>query len=114
RFPGDGIVGEEFGTANPSAARRWIIDPIDGTKSFVRGVPLWGTLVAVCEAEEVLAGGAFFPAVGEMLGAAIGEGCWCNGARTSVSTIDSLDRALICTTDEQFHVAPARVDAWRR
>ncbi|MEP6906099.1 MAG: inositol monophosphatase family protein, partial [Gemmatimonadales bacterium] len=43
-FPGDGIVGEEFGSSRPEADRQWIIDPIDGTKSFVRGVPLWGTL----------------------------------------------------------------------
>ena len=47
RFAGDGILGEEFGLARPDAPRRWILDPIDGTKSFVRGVPLWGTLVAV-------------------------------------------------------------------
>lgn len=47
RFPDDGIVGEEFGVIRPDARRRWIIDPIDGTKSFVRTVPLWGTLVAI-------------------------------------------------------------------
>ncbi|MEO5567566.1 MAG: inositol monophosphatase family protein, partial [Gemmatimonadaceae bacterium] len=61
RFPEDSIVGEEFGGANPERSRRqWIIDPIDGTKSFVRGVPLWGTLIAVCEDDTVLAGAAFF------------------------------------------------------
>ena len=63
RFPGDGILGEEFGSSRPEAARQWIIDPIDGTKSFVHGVPLWGTLVAVIAGETVLAGAAFFPAM---------------------------------------------------
>src|SRR5215510_15955759 len=51
RFPSDGIMGEEKGHVRPDAARRWYIDPIDGTKSFVRGVPLWGTLIAVAEGE---------------------------------------------------------------
>src|SRR4051812_18172184 len=60
-FPGDGIVGEEFGEQASSTGRRWLIDPVDGTKSFIRGVPLWGTLIAVCEGETVLAGAAAFP-----------------------------------------------------
>ena len=81
RFPRDGVLGEELGSDRPEARRRWIVDPIDGTKSFVRGVPLWGTLVAVAEGEEVLAGAAFFPAVDELVAAAPGEGCWHNGAR---------------------------------
>src|SRR5437762_2717628 len=65
-FPNDGILGEEFGEERPDALRRWIIDPIDGTKSFVRGTPLWGALVALCEGERVLAGAAYFPAVNEL------------------------------------------------
>src|SRR5665647_1807819 len=64
RFPGDGILGEEFGVTRPNARRRWVLDPIDGTKTFIRGVPLWGTLVGVTEGDEVLAGAAYFPAVG--------------------------------------------------
>src|SRR5687767_13994071 len=70
RFPGDGILGEELGATRPDARRRWILDPIDGTKSFVAGVPLWGTLVAVAEGEKILAGAAYFPAVGELVAAA--------------------------------------------
>ena len=65
RFPTDGILGEELGVLRPEAPRRWVIDPIDGTITFVRGVPLWGSLVAVVEGERVLAGAAVFPAVGE-------------------------------------------------
>jgi histidinol phosphatase-like enzyme (inositol monophosphatase family) len=113
RFPGDGILGEEFGLPRPDAPRRWVLDPIDGTKTFVRGVPLWGTLVACVAGDEVLAGAAYFPAVGEMVAAAPGEGCWWNGARARVSDVASLDRALVVTTDPKFSHRPERRDAWR-
>ena len=79
RFPADGILGEEMAEHNPGAERRWIVDPIDGTTSFIRGVPLWGTLVAVARGEQVLAGAIFCPAVDELVCAAIGVGCWWNG-----------------------------------
>ena len=113
-FPGDGILGEEFGAAAPDATRRWIIDPIDGTKSFVRGVPLWGTLIAVCEGETVLAGAVFCPAVGEMMVAAVGEGCWHNGARTKVSQVGTLAEATVLSTSMQFAKQPERGESWRR
>lgn len=113
RFPRDGILGEEEGSTRPGAARRWIIDPIDGTKSFVRGVPLWGTLVGVAEGERVLAGAAYFPAVGELVAAAPGEGCWWNGSRCSVSPVDDLKRATVLTTDERFPNDEGRRHGWR-
>ena len=47
RFPEDGITGEEFGERSGTSGRRWLLDPVDGTKSFIRGVPMWGSLVAV-------------------------------------------------------------------
>ncbi len=114
RFPGDGILGEEFGVVNPDAVRRWILDPIDGTQTFIRGVPLWGTLVAVCENEHVLAGAAYFPAVGEMLVAAPECGCWWNGTRARVSAVANLEDATVLTTDEQFRASLSRRDSWRR
>jgi fructose-1,6-bisphosphatase/inositol monophosphatase family enzyme len=87
---------------------------VDGTKTFVRGVPLWGTLIAVCEDEVVLAGAAFFPAVDEILAAATGLGCWWNGARAHVSNTATIEAATVLTTDEQFTRAPERRDGWRR
>lgn len=119
RYPGDDILGEEFGRSARGAARCWVIDPIDGTKTFVRGVPLWGTLVACVEQRrgqlgEVLAGAAYFPAVGELVAAAPGEGCWWNGARARVSTIDVLAAATVCTTDPTFAHRPERRAAWER
>ena len=117
--PHDGVLGEERGgTSAGSSGIRWIVDPIDGTKTFMRGVPLWGTLVACVEGEgddaTVLAGAAYFPAVGELVAAAPGEGCWWNGARARVSEEGALDRALVCTTDPKFSHRPERRAGWRR
>jgi histidinol-phosphatase len=100
RFPGDGILGEEFGETRGTTGRRWVIDPIDGTRTFLRGVPLWGSLVAVMEGDTILAGAASFPAVGEDLAAAPGEGCWYRGARCTVSKVSRLEDATVLTTDE--------------
>jgi histidinol-phosphatase len=112
-FPDDGILGEELGITRPDARRRWILDPIDGTKTFVRGVPLWGTLVAVCEGDEILAGSAYFPALDEMLVAARGDGCWWNGARCRVSSVDALSEATVLTTDERFADGGGQLAGWR-
>lgn len=114
RFPDDGITGEEFGGGTTGGRRRWLIDPIDGTKSFIRGVPLWGSVIAVCDGDEVLAGAVNCPAVGEMMIAARGEGCWLNGSRAQVSSISSLAQATVLTSDAKFARQPDRGDAWRR
>jgi histidinol-phosphatase len=113
-FPDDGVLGEEFGEERPHARRRWIIDPIDGTKSFVRGAPLWGSLVALCEGERVLVGAAYFPAIGEMIAAAPGAGCWWNGVRCSVSAVDELVSATVLTTDDRFRERRAYRAGWER
>ena len=113
-FPQDGLLGEEFGEERPGAARRWIIDPIDGTKSFICGAPLWGSLVALCEGDRVQAGAAYFPAVNEMLAAAPGAGCWWNGSRCAVSGVTALREATVLTTDPTFHERPAYRAAWER
>jgi histidinol-phosphatase len=113
RFPQDGVRGEELGEERPGAARRCIIDPIDGTKSFVRGTPLWGSLVALCEGDRVLAGAAYFPAVDELLAAAPGAGCWWNGSRCRVSSVSALADATVLTTDERFPDRPERSTGWR-
>lgn len=114
RFPRDGVLGEEFGETGRGARRRWVLDPIDGTKTFVRGVPLWGTLVALTEGETVLAGAAYFPAVDEMLAAAPGEGCWWNGARCRVSGVSHLGQATCLATDERMDGRVERQAAWHR
>jgi histidinol phosphatase-like enzyme (inositol monophosphatase family) len=112
-FPEDGILGEEFGEVRPGAKRRWIVDPIDGTKAFIRGVPLWGSLVGVAEGTRILAGAAFFPAVGEALVAASGEGCFWNGARCRVSQVKAVKEAAVLSTEERFLVHPERLGRWQ-
>ena len=115
RFPADGILGEEFGIVRPDARRRWVLDPIDGTKSFVRGVPLWGTLVAVCAGETVLAGAVYLPVGSPLLvAAAPGCGAWANGSRCRVSAVEVVAGATVLTTDERFKEEPARRAGWER
>lgn len=113
RFPNDAVLGEEFGFSGDYGGRRWFIDPIDGTKTFVRGVPLWGTMIAVSEGDNVLAGSIYCPAVDEMVAAAVGEGCWYNGARCTVSPVASLAEATILVTDARFPYNPHRHVRWQ-
>jgi fructose-1,6-bisphosphatase/inositol monophosphatase family enzyme len=80
----------------------------------VHGVPLWGTLVAVCEGGAVLAGAAHFPALGETLGAAVGRGCWWNGSRCHVSSVSTVRESLVLASESFFSLAPDRQDAWLR
>lgn len=75
-FPADAILGEEFPSREGTSGYRWILDPIDGTKSFVRGVPLYGTLIGVERDGESLAGVIRIPAMDEMVYAALGHGAW--------------------------------------
>ena len=84
------IAPGEFGEVRPRAHRRWVLDPIDGTKTFVRGVPLWGTLVGVVEGHDVVAGAVYIPALGELVAAGRGCGAWHNGARCRVSDVTDL------------------------
>ena len=99
-FPTHAILGEEQGETLGSAPVRWIVDPLDGTKSFVHGVPLYGTLVGVEVRGEPVAGVIYLPALNELVAAATGEGCHWNGRPAQVSTIADLSQALVCCSDE--------------
>jgi histidinol phosphatase-like enzyme (inositol monophosphatase family) len=99
RYPEHAIVGEELGERNPGADHRWIVDPIDGTQAFIRGVPLFGVLVGLEVAGEVVVGVAHYPALGEMVAAAKGSGCRWNGRLAQVSTTRRLADALLLCTD---------------
>ncbi len=80
-FPRDGILGEEEGTIPGTSGRQWIVDPIDGTKSFLQGVPLYGVLIGLEGPEGPVVGAIGLPAVKELLSAARGEGCFWNGRK---------------------------------
>ncbi len=92
--PDDGILGEEYGTSG-SQRRRWIIDPIDATKNYVRGIPIFATLIALADGEHVIAGVVSAPALGRRWWAARGEGAFANGRPMHVSRIESLADAHI-------------------
>ena len=76
RRPGDGVLGEEFGASGAGTGRRWVLDPIDGTKNYVRGVPVWATLIALMDADEVYVGVVSAPALGRRWWATRGQGAW--------------------------------------
>ncbi len=99
RYPHHGILGEEFGESRSGASTRWILDPIDGTRSFMRGVPIYGVLIGVEVEGAPAAGVAHFPALRETLAAALGCGCHWNGRPARVSGVSSLSGAAVLTTD---------------
>lgn len=99
RFPHDAIVGEEYGERAGSSGRRWILDPIDGTYSFVHGVPLYGVLLGLEVDEDPAIGVVNLPAIDEIVFAARGLGCFWNGRRAEVSKTAELKEALLLATD---------------
>jgi histidinol-phosphatase len=93
-FPGWGVLGEEFG-ATGSTGTRWIIDPIDGTKNFVRRVPIWAVLIALEEDGEITTGVVFNPVTGELYTARKGEGAFRNDERIRVSECDDMKASTL-------------------
>ena len=97
--PRDAVIGEEYG-ATGHGARRWVIDPIDGTKNFVRGVPVWATLIALVDGDEVVVGLVSAPALGRRWWAAQGSGAWTGrslaaATRLAVSRVSRLGDASL-------------------
>ena len=96
--PGDAVLGEEFGTEG-DGRRRWIVDPIDGTASYVRGLPIWATLIALEEDGELTVGVVSAPALHRRWYAARGEGAYANGEQIQVSAVSELADAQLCYSD---------------
>ena len=119
RFPDDGILGEEFGEKPSGNGYRWILDPIDGTKSFVHGVPLFGTLIGLERGEDVVLGVCRFPALDEVVYAARGSGAWWqirdfDPRRVRVSEVARLSEGLFCTTTISRWERIGRRDAFEK
>lgn len=95
-FPEDGILGEEGSRKESRNGRKWILDPIDGTRDFVRGLPFWAVLIGLEVDGEVVVGVSHMAAQKRMYHAVKGDGAFCNGERISVSSIDSANHALAC------------------
>ncbi|MCS6990081.1 MAG: histidinol-phosphatase [Chloroherpetonaceae bacterium] len=101
-FPKDGFLGEESGEKTGKSGRRWVIDPIDGTKSFIHGVPLYGVMIGLEAGGEVLLGVVNFPALNQIYYAEQGGGAFCDFQRLSVSNVSKLEDALLCATSEDY------------
>ena len=117
-FPNDGIEGEEFGVQTGTSGFRWLLDPIDGTKSFVSGVPLFGTMVGVLCEDVPQIGVMEFPALGESIYAARGQGAWhCRGDKppiaARVSNVDRLSAGLFCTTGIDSFTSSGRLSIFQ-
>ena len=114
-YPSHAIVGEEFGAKETAgASHRWFVDPIDGTKSFIRGVPLYGVLLGLEIEGTVEVGAAYFPALDDMVYAASGLGCWWNGRRARVSDVSRMDRAYVTCSDIGSFARYGRFDDFQR
>jgi histidinol phosphatase-like enzyme (inositol monophosphatase family) len=101
-FPADGVLGEEGAELPSRSGRRWIVDPIDGTRSFGTGVPLYAVLLALEVDGAPVLGCAHFPAMGRTLVGARGAGAWIDGAPARVSPCDELGRARVVTSGLEY------------
>jgi len=115
-FPQDGILGEEFDSVPSGNGYRWILDPIDGTKPFVHGVPLFGTLIGIESDGRMVAGVCRFPALDEVVYAAEGQGCWWQirdqaPRRTKVSGVTSIRDARMMFTEPTHWTSTGRFDS---
>lgn len=99
RFPDHSLYGEEMGESENDSTHRWIIDPIDGTQSFIRGVPLYGVLLGLEIDAEMVVGVCYLPALGEMLAAGRDQGCRWNGREAKVSPVDAMGDAVVSLTE---------------
>jgi histidinol-phosphatase len=95
-FPDDGLLGEEEGDQPGSSGFRWIIDPIDGTRSFVRGIPIWATLIGLEYKDEQIGGVCYAPALGQTYRALRGDGAYRNDRPIRVSDVGTLAESLLC------------------
>ncbi len=113
-WPTHGIIGEEFGQQAGESGLLWTIDPIDGTKSFIHGVPLYAVLLALTDGSKPLIGVAHFPALNETLYATQGGGCYWNGRRTQVSTVETMADAVLLASDIDVFEKTNKAASWGR
>jgi histidinol-phosphatase len=101
-FPEDGLLGEEGASRQGSSGRRWIIDPIDGTRDFIRGLPAWSVMIGLEAADDIAVGVIYFPALGEVYAAARGHGAFRNETRLRVSPISRIEQSVLCANGLKF------------
>jgi histidinol phosphatase-like enzyme (inositol monophosphatase family) len=114
RWPGHALIGEEYGHAAGDSEYTWVIDPIDGTKSFVSGVPLYAVLLALVKGEDPVLGVMHFPGLNETIAAARGRGCHWNGRPARVSSVSKLSQAVLLASDLNTFAEFGRGPTWER
>ncbi len=117
RYPEHGIVGEEFGTVLGTSEFRWILDPIDGTRAFVSGLPTWGTLIGLCENDQAVLGVMSQPFVGEIFIGGYGSTAVCRSGQEhplSVRTGVALSEAYLFATAPDMFATGFESDAFAR
>ena len=95
KYPDHGIIGEELPPKNPKAKYKWVIDPIDGTKMFVRQIPLWSTLLALLENDKPIIGIIYLPAIENLYHAQKGKGAFLNGHKIHVSKVTDINYCFL-------------------
>jgi myo-inositol-1(or 4)-monophosphatase len=113
-FPSHKIVGEEFGITNPDSPVSWVLDPIDGTKSFIHGIGMYTTLLGVLVDNQPIIGIIYAPAMDEFCSACSGEGTLLNGKAVTVRRSEGLSQSTLLTTDMAELARQGCLDAWTR
>jgi histidinol-phosphatase len=111
-FPGDGFLGEEYGDTPGSTGYRWIIDPVDGTRNFIRGVPIWATMIGLEYKGEQVAGVVHLPALGQTYHALRGHGAFRDGKRIRVSDVSDLALAHVYYSSLSWFMKAGMHDAF--
>ncbi len=118
QFPSHAILGEEFGAVRDGASYRWLLDPIDGTQSFIRGVPFWGVMVGLEREGEALLGVVQFPALNEAVWARRGGGAWWSQGKevkpARASSVAELGKATLLYTDPRGFALAGRAEEFAR
>lgn len=113
-WPEHNIIGEEYGRTNHNSPYTWVCDPIDGTKSFMCGVPLYANLLALLHEDEPIVGVINLPALNEMVYAVKGGGCFWNGRPAHVSDTQKLADAVVLRSELENQAKYGRQDAWQK
>lgn len=113
-FPADAILGEESGESNGTSGFRWIIDPLDATKNFIRGIPLFATLVGLEHGEDIVAGFAYVPVFRHLYHAVRGQGAFRDDIPIHVSSVERLEQAMLAYSSITWFDETATTESFLR
>ncbi len=111
-FPNDGFLGEEYGHQAGTSGFRWVIDPIDGTKSFIRHIPIWATLIGLEYQDEQIGGVAYIPVFDMTYRSLRGDGAYLNERKIQVSNVAKLSESLVCYSSINWFIRAGKEKAF--